>query len=300
LLDDRTKDRARPLWRFLRPATLPAPVTGIVGGAVAAAAGWPPPGRLALAVASAVLLTGASNGVNQIADVETDRINRPDRPLPSGALSVATAWRVVGVQTLLSFGAAFAVNLAFAACVVVTLPVTAAYSLPPLRTKRIPFLANATIATPRGLLLVVAGWAVGGGALRPEAWLLGAVAWLYIFGAATTKDFADVEGDQATGCRTLPIALGTRPAARFVAPFLFLPFLAYPLFAVVDWLPGPDAAWTGLGAGIAVLGIIAATLLLRRPAPPADGGPHPAWKLMYLQLTAAPIGAAMIFAGWPA
>jgi len=143
-------------------------------------------------------------------------------------------------------------------------------------------------------------WAVGGGALRPEAWLLGAVTWLYIFGAATTKDFADVEGDRATGCRTLPIVLGNRAAARFVAPFLVLPFLAYPVFALLDWLPGPDAAWTVLGAGIAVLGGIAATLLMRQPAPPPGTGPHPAWKLMYVQLTAAPIGAAVIFAGLPA
>ena len=66
------------LVRFMRPATVAAPITGVVGGAVAAAGAWPQDGTAVwAAIGSAVLLTGASNGINQIADVETDRINRP-------------------------------------------------------------------------------------------------------------------------------------------------------------------------------------------------------------------------------
>lgn len=284
------------VWRFFRPATLPAPVAGVVGGAVAASGGWVDrPLALACAVASALLLTGASNGINQVADLETDRINWPDRPLPSGALSMRAAiWLTFG----LSFAAlllAVPVNAGYLFCVAVTLPVTAAYSLPPLRTKRIPLLANATIATPRGLLLVVAGWAVGGGFARTEAWVLGGLAWLYIFGAASTKDFADVEGDRATGCLTLPILIGPRRAARFVAPFLVVPFLLYPVAAAAGWLPGGVRIWLGLGGALAVLGAVAAALLLRDPMPPAGGRPHPAWGLMYAQLATAHLGAAAVF-----
>jgi len=281
--------------RFLRPATIAAPITGVAGGAVAATGGMPgDPVGFACAVASAVLLTGASNVVNQIADVETDRINRPDRPLPAGEFTLRQAWWIFAALSIASFALAWRTGPAFFVCVAVTLPVTAAYSLPPLRTKRIPFLANATIALPRGLLLVVAGWAAGGGALRPEAWLLGGVAFLYIFGAATTKDFGDVEGDHATGCVTLPILWGARRAARFVAPFLVLPFLVYPVAAQLGWLAGGTVAWTVLGIGLATLGACAALLLMRNPAPPENGSPHASWGLMYLQLTIAPIGAAVI------
>jgi 4-hydroxybenzoate polyprenyltransferase len=169
----------RVFWRFLRPATLPAPVAGVVGGAIAAEGGWPgDPLPLALAVASALLLTGASNGINQIADVETDRINRPDRPLPSGAMTMRSAWAIVVALGVVALACAAAADPWYCACVALTVPITSAYSLPPPRTKRVPFLANATIATPRGLLLVLAGWAVGGGFFRREAWILGAVAWL--------------------------------------------------------------------------------------------------------------------------
>jgi 4-hydroxybenzoate polyprenyltransferase len=282
----------------MRPATVAAPITGVIGGAVAAAGGWPADGvGLAAAVVSAILLTGASNGINQVADLETDRINRPERPLPSGALSMGQAWLVTVLLFVASLALALRAGTGFLICVAATIPLTAAYSLPPLRTKRIPLLANATIAIPRGLLLVVAGWAAGGGTLRIEAWVLGALSFLYVFGAATTKDFGDVEGDRATGCRTLPIIWGARRAARFVAPFLVVPFLLYPLAAAAGWLPGGVAAWATLGLLLAIPGAWAGALLVRDPSPPASGRPHPAWGLMYLQLAAAPLGAAALLAG---
>ena len=288
---------AAVLWRFLRPATLPAPIAGVFGGAIAAAGGWPESAQgLLLAIGSAILLTGASNGMNQIADIDTDRLNRPERPLPSGAIGIGRAWLITALLLAAAVVLAAFVNLPYFLCVAITVPVTAAYSLPPVRTKRIPLLANATIATPRGLLLVLAGWATGGGILRQEAWILGALAWLYVFGASTTKDFADMEGDRATGCTTLPILWGPGAAARFVAPFLVVPFLLYPVLAAPAWLPGGIAAWALLGGGLALLGALAALLLVRDPLPPVDGRPHPAWKLMYAQLTAAHLGAAILFA----
>ena len=281
--------------RFLRPATLAAPAAGIVGGAVAASGGWPEsPARVGLALLSALLLTGASNGINQIADLDTDRINRPDRPLPSGALGMRSAAALAALLTAAALFTAALVNKAFLICVALTIPLTAAYSLPPLRWKAVPILANAAIATPRGLLLVIAGWAAGGGATRPEAWVLGSVAWLYVFGAASTKDFGDIEGDRATGCRTLPILLGPDRAARIVAPFLVVPFLLYTPFAAMGRLPGGVPVWSVFGLLLAGLGLMAAQRLVRNPLPP-ERRPHPAWGLMYLQLTHVHLGSAAIF-----
>jgi len=290
---------ASVFWRFIRPVTLPAPVAGVIGGALAAtfhADAAIPVGRIAAAVASALALTGASNIVNQIADIETDRINRPERPLPAGEITMRQAWIwFVALGSAALFLGAM-VNPAYFACIVVTLPVTVSYSLPPLRFKRLPFVANVVIATPRGLLLVVAGWAAGGGFLERDAWVLGALAWLYLVGAATTKDFADVEGDRATGCLTLPILWGQKRAAWFVAPFLVLPFLGYPAAAALGWLDGSRTGWIILGGALAGLGLIAAALLIRNPAGPESGRPHPAWGLMYLQLTFAHVGAAAVYA----
>jgi 4-hydroxybenzoate polyprenyltransferase len=105
-----------------------------------------------------------------------------------------------------------------------------------------------------------------------------------------------VEGDQATGCVTLPILWGGRPAARFVAFFLVVPFIAYPVLAAAGLLPGSVVAWSVLGGILVALGATAGALLVRQPQPPASGRPHPAWALMYLQLAAMPIGHAVLFA----
>jgi 4-hydroxybenzoate polyprenyltransferase len=272
-------------------------MAGVVGGAVAAHGGWPGPAwRLPLAVLAALLLTGYSNGVNQIADLETDRINRPSRPLPAGDLSMRRAILLTVLLGLASMAAAWPVGPSFFLCCLATLPVTTAYSLPPLRWKRFPFGANAAIAGPRGLLVVVAGWAAGGGAARRDAWMLGVLAFAYIFGASVTKDFADVEGDRATGCVTLPILWGPARAARYVAPFLVVPFVLPPGLFAAGLLGGSLLRWSLYAAVLSLMGARAAWLLLRNPLPPADGSPHPAWLLMYLQYAASHLLAAAVYA----
>ena len=92
------------------------------------------------------------------------------------------------------------------------------YSAPELgRTKVRGMLANFTIAIPRGVLLKVAGWAMVAHVAFTEPWYIGGVIGLFLIGAASTKDFADMEGDRAGGCKTLPILYGPRKAAWIMA-----------------------------------------------------------------------------------
>ena len=45
------------------------------------------------------MLNGASNALNQIYDLEIDRINKPKRPLPSGRISIGGASIFTGGAT---------------------------------------------------------------------------------------------------------------------------------------------------------------------------------------------------------
>jgi hypothetical protein len=60
-------------------------------------------------------------------------------------------------------------------------------------------------------------------------------------------------------------------------------------------LPGGAGAWAWLGLPLAAIGGGAGALLVRDPAPPASGRPHPAWGLMYFQYTFSHVGAAALF-----
>src|SRR5512144_2762931 len=82
--------KLRILWNFSRPFTLIPPVVGIISGALVGIGASRAPFRWTLilcAAAAAATLNAASNGLNQICDLENDRLNKPQRALPSGQLS---------------------------------------------------------------------------------------------------------------------------------------------------------------------------------------------------------------------
>src|SRR5215468_7474043 len=96
-------DEVRLYVRFTRPFTLLPPLLGVISGAVTAwgsasnphvLAGLPRQWTLAIVLtivlgsACAAILNAASNVINQYYDFENDRINKPDRPLITGAISM--------------------------------------------------------------------------------------------------------------------------------------------------------------------------------------------------------------------
>ena len=285
---------------LVRPFTLLAPAVGSLSGAVAAAAATDvalPVGTVALGVAAALSATGASNAWNQAFDADIDRVNKPERPIPAGRVTVGAALRLGHVLAALALALGLLATPAFGACIAVGVLCTWIYSAPPLRTKASLVGALLTIAVPRGLLVPVAGWSlVVAPWTRTDPWALGVVIFLFVLGAAATKDFADVAGDRAHGCRTLPVVLGARRAAVLIAPFLALPFLLLVAAAGAGWLGAPLPAWAVLAGLLTALGAVAAWTLVREPEGLASRGTnHPAWKAMYLLMLGFHVGAALVY-----
>lgn len=318
--------------RLARPFTLFPPLLGIVSGAICAfgSAHNPDPARgvtwaviLTVAVGSlcASAMNAASNIVNQIADVEIDRHNKPDRPLVTGEVARSRAWGVATVLYLLAILPTWLVvpypYTSFEQRLTAPLHLHAAffiyclgaiatfvYSFPAWgRSKRHWFWANFTIAVTRGGLLKVAGWSFIASVWVWEAWAIGGVFALFLLGAISTKDFSDMEGDRAHGVRSLPVRFGVEKAARIMTPFFVVPWLLVPLLA---WMPDPgnpgSTLLTGnrvflalLGIGLALWGAYAARLLLRNPGELARSENHPAWTHMYLLLMAAQAGFALAY-----
>ena len=179
--------------------------------------------------------------------------------------------------------------------VVVTTVFCWAYSAPPLRTKREGIWANITIAIPRGVLLKVAGWSTVKTVLDLEPWFIGSIFGLFLLGASTTKDFADIEGDRADGCQTLPILYGVRKAAWIIAPFFVLPFFLIPIGALTGILTGNRTLLLILGPALIVYGLYTTWLLVRKPEELAATENHPSWTHMYLMMMLAQIGFALAY-----
>jgi len=318
--------------RLARPFTLLPPLLGIVSGAICAfgSAHNPDPSRrvswavvLTVAIGSlcASAMNAASNIVNQIADLEIDRKNKPERPLVTGEVSIGRAWAVAAAFYVFSILPTWLVvpypHQSLAERLAAPLPLHAAffiycvgalatfvYSFPAFgRSKRHWFWANFTIAVTRGGLLKVAGWSFVASVLHLEAWVIGGIFAFFLLGATSTKDFSDMEGDRMHGCVTLPVRFGVRKAAKMIAPFFVLPWLLIPILA---WVPDPGnpahslltghrPMLVGLGILLAAWGAYAARLLLRNPDELAETENHPAWTHMYLLMMAAQVGFALAY-----
>jgi 4-hydroxybenzoate polyprenyltransferase len=299
-----------------RPFTLLAPAIGMVSGSMvalrselrtapgvevpASALGSPTGWReVLLGALLAAFLNASSNAVNQIFDLAIDRVNKPERPLPSGTVTIAGAWWFTLVTAAAAFGIAAALPWPTLPIVAFTAFLVYSYSGPPLRTKRLWWAANPTIAVPRGTLLFIAGWtAVNGeaGIRNPFPWILGAMYGLFILGAATTKDYADIPGDRAEGCITLPIRFGVRKSILITAPFLVLPWLILPVGVLQHRDASPRGiALFSLGVALAAWGAGIVRMLLRDPDALTTEKTHPSWKHMYLLMVGAQVGVAAAF-----
>src|ERR1035438_3412685 len=189
----------RTYWTFARPFTLVPPMTGIFSGALlgygATHASFHPV-RVALAVLAAGLLNAASNSLNQICDLTNDRINKPHRALPSGKLTLDQAWAFTAGAYALALAMVAVVNHETFAIYVIAALSTVMYSAPPIRLKRHPVGSNLIIALVRGWLLKVAGWAAVATVMHSiEPWYIGSIYFLFLLGATTTKDFADIRSE---------------------------------------------------------------------------------------------------------
>ncbi len=251
------------LVRLTRPLNAVMFFAGVaLGGVLAAGEGAWAEGnaaRLGLAMLSAALVGAGANAVNDVFDLEIDRVNRPARPLPSGAVSVGAARRLWAACSALGVGLSAwlsGVHLGIAAASVLLLWGYSRW------LKRRPLVGNLAIALVLGLAIVYGGLAVTplGGA-GPGAPGLGGAGWAasllgaaFAFGSTLAreiaKDIEDAEGDAVEGARTLPLVLPR--AAVWLAALAIGGTLA--LF--------PLALPVGLGADFFALALPAAGLLL--------------------------------------
>ena len=218
---------AKVLWDFTRPHT-------IVGSGISVVAlytyGTPPHlwgtykffSSLASCLLPALLMNIYITGLNQVTDVEIDRINKPYLPIAAGNLSKEHGIIVVIASLISSLylvrNAAWPLQaVVTGSCILGTL-----YSMPPFRLKRYPLLAAFCILIVRGTLVnmgfflhakvQVLGESIPSvmSACRmfPESVLL--TVYFAIFGVviALMKDVPDVKGDRMNSISSFSVKLG--------------------------------------------------------------------------------------------
>ncbi len=203
----------RATLRLVRAGNVAVSFVGtVIGGVAARAVGlglthelWL---LLVLAGCSTALVTAGGNVLNDVLDLEGDRLNHPDRPLVTGAIPPSAARRLtVG---LFVGGIVVAVPVAIVApWVGVILAVAVAALLAyELRWKARGFVGNLTVGGLTAMVFLYGGAAVGAPlVVVPFA----AMAFLATVSREVIKDMEDVAGD--TGRSTVPKVRGMGAAA---------------------------------------------------------------------------------------
>jgi len=181
------------------------------------------PASLVLAI-----LNAASNTLNQITDIKTDKISKPYRPLVKGDIPIRKALIVSVISYASAILISLFINTTFSFLVLLIAFFSITYSIPP-RFKDILFINQLWIAIPRGFFGILASWSVFGSPFNPLPLAIGLIAMCFLIGGSITKDIVDNDADKKTGTRTLINTFGVKKAAVFSLPFMIFPFVYIPI-----------------------------------------------------------------------
>jgi geranylgeranylglycerol-phosphate geranylgeranyltransferase len=206
--------------------SLLAGVAVIVGGiiVVGGVPGW----KLLPAFFAAVFICSGGNAVNDYFDREIDAVNRPTRPIPSGAINPKTAVYISGGLFVAGIGASLFLHPWCIVLAVLNSVMLVVYSA---KLKNLGLPGNLTI-----------GYLVGStflfGALAMEnfssgqffsACVMAIMAAFSSVGRELVKGIEDLQGDKSLGIRTFPIVHGVRLAVALAGVFTISAIVLSPL-----------------------------------------------------------------------
>lgn len=249
---------ARDILELLKPVTWFPPMWAFMCGVVSSGAALGQNWHVLLAgiVLAGPLVCGTSQAINDWYDRHVDAINEPGRPIPSGRIAGNWGLRIALVGSAISLGVGALIGPWVVAGTFVALLLAWGYSAPPFRFKVNGWLGPLVVGISYEGLSWFTGASAMAGALPAGAVLL--VLGLYSLGAhgiMVLNDFKAVEGDRATGLRSLPVTLGVERAALVACLTMAIPQLA-----VIAFL-----GWQGLTISALVVGLLTAAQLALMP-----------------------------------
>jgi homogentisate phytyltransferase/homogentisate geranylgeranyltransferase len=307
------------LWRFTRPHTLIGSALAIPALHLLAASSlqtaftWQTAASSLYAMVPSLLMNLYITGLNQITDVEIDKINKPHLPIAAGILSQKTAIITVLVALVSSLWMGSAHPIYSTQGLKVALwgsgILGTLYSVEPFRLKRYPLLAAFCIVTVRGTIINAGFYAHARQAAFGEmgATVFSCLAnsskcfrsslFFAVFGVviALMKDVPDVAGDESSNVRTFSVRVGQKRvfhATRRLLAGLFVSVAA----GFAQAVPAAANSVVASCRGVTAVLSLAAAWSVRKEAQPVDPeDPKQVysyymhlWKIFYLSYLVLP------------
>jgi geranylgeranylglycerol-phosphate geranylgeranyltransferase len=161
-------------------------------------------------------ISGSAIVLNDYFDLEVDRVNTPERPLPAGLLSPSEVLLLAVVTALLGLAAAYLISLpVFGLCVFFWI-LGCLYNW---KFKEAGLAGNLMVSASVGITFLLGGMAVGR-LWDPIVWCFAAMAFCIDLGEEIAGDAMDMEGDKKRGSRSIALVRG-RSFALAISSSLF-------------------------------------------------------------------------------
>jgi homogentisate phytyltransferase / homogentisate geranylgeranyltransferase len=221
-------------WQFSRPHT-------IIGSACSITAlyllslGGKPFAAYATVYWLTLLAAIACNifivGLNQLVDIELDKINKPNLPLAAGTMSKGTAKIIIFSCLGIALITAYAASAFLLLIISVIILIGAAYSVPPVQLKKHHLPAAICITLVRGVIVNIGMFLHFNRVVNNSHSLPGFIIVLTIFIAAFSiaiawfKDLPDTEGDAVFKFKTFPLLYNKNLALQAGGTFVIIAYI---------------------------------------------------------------------------
>lgn len=197
-------------------------------------------------------VAAAGNVINDIFDVEVDRINRPERVLPSGRMTIRQAWCYAILLGILGVVFAFFNGPLGTIIVIVFQIVGYAYAS---KVKELGLAGNFMVAFSFAFGVIygsfIYGEIINHIFIPLPSWLFFLTAFMILQARETIKGSEDVEGDKLRDVRTIARVYGFNVAAAAAAVLNMVGVLCYSLIWILGFASWD--LWPILVAGGAVV-----------------------------------------------
>jgi geranylgeranylglycerol-phosphate geranylgeranyltransferase len=215
-------------------------------------------------------IAAAGNIINDIYDIEIDKINRPERPLPSGRLTIKEAWIETVILWIIGILLAFLTNIVGGIIATIFAFIGFLYAA---KGKILGAFGNFMVAFSFafGLIygaIIIVYQLTGLLGIPLVIWFYYFTAFLLLWGREVIKGMEDIEGDVKRGVQTIAIKYGIKTAAKtaiIMNIFAIISFITSLLIGLLGVSPLPKLFYIIMFFPTLISASIATFLIARNP-----------------------------------
>jgi geranylgeranylglycerol-phosphate geranylgeranyltransferase len=184
-----------------------------------------------LAMLAVFFESAAGNVINDYFDYNIDLINKPERPIPSGRISLKAGRNYGYLLFLLGTICGFLISFLTSNWIpfAIVLIADVVLYLYACKLKSTPLIGNLTVGFMTGFGFVFGGFAINNPTIILTSIYLGFFAFVMTTARELIKDIEDMEGDKSEGAKTLPILYGEKPTAILAVILIIIDCALCPL-----------------------------------------------------------------------